>query len=109
MTATKHTFSCEVEKPGNRQTRVVCHGSLVNQTSGQLKETVRPLIDEGGQIIVDLGDVAFVDSMGLGTLVALKASAVMKGFCTLEFEHLTPRVQELLRMTKLTELLGVKG
>jgi anti-anti-sigma regulatory factor len=48
--------------------------------------------------------VSFVDSLGLGTLVGLKVSALHQGYCTLEFEHLTPRVQELLKLTKLTEL-----
>ena len=42
--------------------------------------------------------------MGLGALVGLKASAIGKGYCTLVLEHLTPRVQELLRLTSLTEL-----
>jgi anti-sigma B factor antagonist len=76
----------------------------VNQTSGELKDVVKPLIADGGRIILDLEDVNFVDSLGLGTLVGLKVSALHQGYCTLEFEHLTPRVQELLRITKLTEM-----
>jgi anti-anti-sigma factor len=87
-------------------TRVICHGSLVNQTSGELKEAVKPLIAEGGRIILDFEDVSFVDSLGLGTLVGLKVSAINQGYCTLEFEHLTKRVQELLKITKLTEMFN---
>jgi anti-anti-sigma factor len=103
-----HSFYYEVEKSGDvaagRVAKVVCHGSLVNQTSGDLKTAVKLLIDEGGQIVLDFEDVSFVDSLGLGTLVGLKVSALHQGYCTLEFEHLTPRVQELLKLTKLTEL-----
>jgi anti-anti-sigma factor len=103
-----HTFACEVEKSGDpttgRVARVICHGGLVNQTAGILKETVKPLIADGGRIILDFGDVNFVDSMGLGSLVGLKVSAIGAGYCTLEFEHLSPRVQELLRLTKLTDM-----
>ncbi len=103
-----HTFHCEVEKSGDvttgRLAKVICHGVLVNQTSGELKDVVKALIAEGGRIILDLEDVDYVDSLGLGTLVGLKVSAVHHGYCTLEFEHLTPRVQELLRLTKLTDL-----
>jgi anti-anti-sigma factor len=62
------------------------------------------LIDEGGHIILDFSDVTFVDSLGLGTLVGLKVSAIGKGYCTLEFHHLSKRVQELLRLTNLADL-----
>jgi anti-sigma B factor antagonist len=84
--------------------RVICHGDLVNQTANQLKDVVKPLISSGGRIILDLEDVSFVDSLGLGSLVGLKVSAIGAGYCTLEFEHLSPRVQELLRLTKLVDL-----
>jgi anti-anti-sigma regulatory factor len=47
-----------------------------------------------------------VDSSGLGTLVGLKVSAVGAGYCTLECANLSPRVQELLRLTKLTHLFS---
>jgi anti-anti-sigma factor len=110
MSAEKHAFHCEVEKSGDGATgkvaRVICHGSLVNQTAGELKEVVKPLIDEGGKIILDFEDVTFVDSLGLGTLVGLKVSAIGKGYCTLEFEHLSKRVQELLRLTRLAEMFS---
>lgn len=108
MPAGTRTFSCEVEKSGDpatgRVARVICHGELVNQTAGQLKDVVKPLIGDGGRIVLDLDDVSFVDSMGLGSLVGLKVSAVGAGYCTLEFEHLSKRVQELLQLTKLADL-----
>jgi anti-anti-sigma factor len=83
---------------------VICRGELVNQTAYQLKEVVKPLITDGGHIVLDFKDVTFVDSMGLGTLVGLKVSAIGAGYCTLELEHLMPRVQELLRLTKVADL-----
>jgi anti-anti-sigma factor len=108
MPAGLHTFQCQVERSDDpttgRVAKVICHGSLVNQTSGELKEIVKPLIADGGRIILDFGDVSFVDSLGLGTLVGLKVSAIGKGYCTLEFEHLSKRVQELLRLTNLMEM-----
>jgi len=105
-----HTFRYVVEKPGDgmagRVTKVVCHGSLVNQTSTDLKDAVKLLIAEGGEITLDFKDVSFVDSLGLGTLVGLKVSALNKNDCSLEFEHLSPRVQELVKLTHLTELFN---
>jgi anti-anti-sigma factor len=103
-----HTFRYEVDKSGEgmegRVSKVICHGSLVNQTSSDLRDAVKLLIEDGGQITLDFKDVSFIDSLGLGTLVGLKVSAVGNGYCTLDFEHLSPRVQELLAMTKLTEV-----
>lgn len=103
-----HTFHYEVEKAGDptagRVAKVVCHGSLIHQTSGNLKDAVKLLISDGGQIILDFEDVSFIDSLGLGTLVGLKVSAIGKGHCTLELEHLSPQVQRLLRLTHLTEM-----
>jgi len=100
-------FRSEVEKSGN-ETKVTCHGRLVAETAKQLKEVVKPLVPLGGRIQVDLTDVNYVDSSGLGTLVGLKASALHEGYCTLEFINLSARLTELLRITKLTELFASK-
>ena len=102
------SFHCEIEKSidrdelGNRMTTVKCRGRLVSETAGEIKGVVQPLIQLGGRIIVDLGDVSQLDSSGLGALVGLKASAIRQGFCILEFANLTPRILELLRITHLT-------
>jgi anti-anti-sigma factor len=108
MPAGLHTFYYEVEKAGDpiegRVAKVICHGSLINQTSGNLRDAVKLLISDGGHITLDFQDVSLVDSLGLGTLVGLKVSSIDKGRCTLEVENLQPRVQELLRMTNLMEM-----
>ena len=102
-------LQCDVEKTGDPTTgrviMVTCHGRLVAGTTDALKETVKPLIADGGKIIVDVGDVQYIDSMGLGALVGLKISAIGAGYCTLEYENLSKKVQELIRMTHLTDLL----
>jgi anti-anti-sigma factor len=106
------SFHCEVEKSsqkderGNQLTTVMCHGRLNSETSAQIKEQVKSLISEGGRIVVDLGDVSQLDSAGLGTLVGLKASAINKGYCILEFKNMTPRILELLRITHLTQMFS---
>jgi anti-anti-sigma factor len=102
-------FHCDVEnsvEDGVKVTTVRCHGRLVNDTAFQLKELVKPLIPQGGSIVIDLGDVTLLDSLGLGTLVGLKVSAINEGYCTLKLLNLSPRVQELLRLTSLTQLFS---
>jgi anti-anti-sigma factor len=87
-------------------TTITCHGRLVSDTADQLKELVRPLISEGGHIVIDFADLKYLDSLGLGSLVGLKVSAINKGMCKLEFVNLSPRVRELLSLTNLTELFS---
>lgn len=109
MPPAQHTFHCEIEKSGSlaagQVAKVICHGSLVNQTSSDLSDAVKLLIADGGQIILDFSDVSFVDSLGLGTLVGLKVSSIGKDKCTLQFKHLSERLQELMRLAKLTDVL----
>jgi anti-anti-sigma factor len=102
---------CEVEKSGddqdgNKVTLVKCHGRLVSDTAGDLREMVKPLLRAGGRTVVDLGAVDHLDSSGLGTLVTLKASAVKQGYCILEIVNMTPHILQLLRITKLQEILA---
>jgi len=104
------SFRYELEKSkdknGNQVTTIKCHGELVTNTAGGMKELVRPLIPLGGRIIIDLGDVKHLDSAGLGALVGLKASAVKRGPCTLQLANMTPGVLELLRITHLMQMFS---
>ena len=104
-------FHYEVEKlandeQGNKVTRVLCHGRLVSESVGQLKDVVKPLIPEGGRILIDLGGVSYLDSSAVGALVGLKVSAINQGYCMLELENMTPRILELLRITNLMGILS---
>jgi anti-anti-sigma factor len=102
-------FRCDVEssvQDGVKVTTVQCHGRLINQTAGELKDIVKPLIPQGGTIVIDLSDVTFLDSLGLGTLVGLKVSAINEGYCRLQLVNLSARVRELLKLTHLTSLFS---
>ena len=100
-------LTCEVTKTSDaagKVTRVRCYGQLVLGTSATLRETVSPLIEEGGKIVVDLGDVSYLDSMGLGALVGLKVSTLNKAGCSLDLANASGRVLELMRLTNLAGL-----
>jgi anti-sigma B factor antagonist len=88
-------------------TTITCHGRLVSDTADQIKKLVKPLISEGGRIVIDFADLKYLDSLGIGTLVGLKVSAINKGFCKLEFVNLSPRMRELLTFTNLTQLFSL--
>lgn len=108
--AQNDSFRFEVETSEDPQTgkltTITCHGRLVAGNSGEISDLVRPLLSVGGRIVIDLGDVNYLDSSGLGALVGLKVSAIKQGFCTVELVNMTPRVLELLHLTKLMDLFS---
>lgn len=103
-------FHYEIEESqdqtGWKTTTIHCHGRLANQTAGQLKELVKPLIPKGGRIVLDFADLEYLDSSGLGALVGLKVSALHQGLVKLELDNLSPRMKDLLSMTNLLQLFG---
>jgi anti-anti-sigma factor len=109
--ATNAIFHFEVEKSGdddqhNKVTTVKCHGRLVAENADELKDVVKPLIPLGGRIVIDLTDLNYLDSSGLGTLLSLRISAVKQGYCILEVVNMTPKVLELLRITNLASIFS---
>lgn len=106
ISITKAGASSPALRPPSGVTTIKCHGKLVSDTASQMKGAVKPLIPLRGRIVIDLGDVTYLDSSGLGTLVGLKASAINQGLCILEFANMTPRVMDLLRITRLTQMFS---
>jgi anti-anti-sigma factor len=104
-TPSSPSFGYEVELSGDT-TLVKCHGRVVTETAGDLKQLIKPMIPKCRRIVLDLTDVSFVDSSGLGMLVGLKVSAGAAAYCSLEFINFAPRVKELLQTTKLSQLFG---
>ena len=57
-------------------TIVDCNGRIVfGEESALLRDTIKKLINENSQIVLNLGSVTYIDSGGLGTLVALYTTA----------------------------------
>ena len=92
-------LSLEIErKPDVALVR--CHGRLVAEVSGNFYTRIRQLMTDHKRIVLDLTDLAHMDSMGLGTLVRLVVSAKTAG-CCLELYNLGKRVRQLLGLTHL--------
>jgi anti-sigma B factor antagonist len=87
---------------------VRCHGQLVSGLTDTLYSNVRPLIPVTKRIVLDLSDLTWMDSMGLGTLVALYTSAKAAG-CELQLLNIGKRIKELLGLTHLLDVFGVIG
>lgn len=78
----------------------ICHGRLVSSTTSVMEDEVRAMIVQYQTIVLDLTDLSYMDSSGLGTLVGLYVSAKRAGK-KLKLINLSKRVEELLRLTKL--------
>ena len=76
----------------DKVTIVRCHGQLVSGLTDVLYSKVRPLIPDTKRIVLDLSDVNYMDSMGLGTLVSLYTSARAAG-CEMQLLHVGKRIQ----------------
>jgi anti-sigma B factor antagonist len=86
---------------------VDCAGRIVfGDESSELRERVRGLISSGGRVVLNLGEVSYIDSGGLGTLVSLYTTARNSG-ASVKLANLTNRVGDLLQVTKLLTVFEV--
>jgi anti-sigma B factor antagonist len=67
----------------------------------QIKERIRDLLADGQRrILLNLGDVSYIDSAGLGALIS-SYTTVKRENGQLKLVNLTKRIQDLLAITKL--------
>jgi anti-sigma B factor antagonist len=89
-----------------KEVMVHCVGRVTSSTSSLLQSKVRELIPEKKTIILDLAKVTYMDSSGLGALVAIWFSAT-KGGTELKLASLSDRLKELLHLTSLDKVFAV--
>ena len=72
-----------------------------------LRETIRGLVAKGNKkMVLNLGEVSYIDSSGIGELVSGFTSATNQGG-VLKLLGLTKRVKDLLQITKLYTVFEV--
>jgi anti-sigma B factor antagonist len=73
-----------------------------------LRDKIRELLGQGEKkILLNLGDVTYIDSSGIGELVSA-FTAVRKEGGELKLLNLTKKVHDLLQITKLYTVFDVK-
>ncbi len=81
---------------------------VLGEGSVQLRESIKELIAKGQKnILLNLGDVNYIDSSGLGELVSAYTSVRNAGG-ELKLLSLTKKVHDLLQITKLYTVFDVK-
>ena len=86
---------------------VDCSGRVVfGEESAALRDTVKKLIAQDPNVVLNLKEVNFIDSGGLGTLVSLYTTARNAGGAV-KLASLSQRVGDLLQVTKLLTIFEV--
>jgi anti-sigma B factor antagonist len=97
------SFSVDASS-ANRQTTLVCSGKLIVSSAEQMLAEARRWIECSSSIVVDVAGLTYLDSAGLGALVASYTSAKKVG-CEFRLLNVTPRVMHLLQLTNLDKVL----
>jgi anti-sigma B factor antagonist len=100
-------------KTSNRQvdgvTIVDCSGRItLGEGSVVLRDSVKDLLTKGQKkILLNLGDVNYIDSSGIGELVSAYTTVKNQGG-ELKLLNLTKKVHDLLQITKLYTVFDVR-
>jgi len=79
----------------------------LGEGSVQLREAIRDLIGKGQKtILLNLGDVSYIDSSGLGELVSAFTTSKNQG-AALKLLNLTKKVKDVLQLTKLYTVFDI--
>lgn len=81
-----------------------CKGPLTMGTLFAFQSALRS--ETAGTVIVDLSEVPYIDSAGLGSLVMAQVS-YQRGGRQLALAGVNERVRTLLKMTKVEQLFGI--
>lgn len=79
----------------------------LGEGSALLRKTIRELLDEErGRLLLNLGDVDYIDSSGIGELVSAFTTVKSRGG-DMKLLNLTKKVRDLLQITKLFTVFEV--
>ncbi|MBP1595032.1 MAG: anti-anti-sigma factor [Acidobacteria bacterium] len=85
-----------------------CSGKItLGEGTMAIRNTVREVLKNGGKkIVLNLADVNYIDSSGIGELVSSYTTVTNQGG-HLKLLNLTKKIQELLAITKLLTVFQV--
>lgn len=83
-------------------------GTIVaGSSSDLLQNKIQQLLDAGEiRLILDLGQITFIDSTGIGSLIRVSTAASRKRG-TIKLLHLTKHIHDVLQITRLSSVFGI--
>lgn len=86
---------------------IYVEGEIDAYTAPDLKEKLKPLAEEGQHIVVDLSQVNYIDSTGLGVFIGI-LKTMKKTDGELRLIQLLPRVRRLFSITGLDKVIAIE-
>src|SRR5512136_1308502 len=85
-----------------------CSGKItLGEGTMAIRNTVRDIVNKGDKkIVLNLGDINYIDSSGIGELVSTYTTVTNSGG-QLKLLNLTKKIRELLQITKLLTVFQV--
>lgn len=88
-------------------TVVHCAGRITfGDEAAALRTTLKHILSTSKKVVLDLSEVNYIDSVGLGTLVGVYSSA-RAGGADIKLTGLSQRVRDVLQITKLVTVFEV--
>jgi anti-sigma B factor antagonist len=100
-------FRAEAQPVVDGTGEVIVEGEVDVATAPQLREALHQAIDDGAtRVRIDLAEVGFIDSAGLGVLIGvLKRVREVGG--EIELAHVQPAPRKVIEITGLDELFSL--
>ncbi|WP_204555962.1 anti-sigma factor antagonist [Bacillus ectoiniformans] len=90
-------------------TKVVLSGEIDAFTAPKLRESVFPYTEQKGmKLVIDLSDVTYMDSTGLGVFVGLFKN-LSANDSTLQLVGLSDRLKRLFDITGLADIMNINS
>jgi anti-sigma B factor antagonist len=102
-------FSVTVRPLEDGTVRLQARGELDIVASAALRETLSAELARGHDVLLDLEQVGFLDSSGLGTLVAASQAFAAEDRHLRVHATLSPQVYRLLVLTGVIDVLELTG
>jgi len=90
------------------ETTVRATGRITSDTSATLENTLRDLVSDNKRVVLDLTNVDYIDSSGLGALVAVYMHAT-RANCDLEIANPRSRIRDLFSRSGLGSVFKGHG
>ena len=90
------------------ETIIRASGRITSSTANLLQSTVRGLIPGAKRIVLDMAEVHYIDSSGIGALVSVYLAA-SRAQCDMELANPQPRIRDLFELSRLTAVFENRG
>jgi anti-sigma B factor antagonist len=99
-------IAVEIVHSGRALVLKVIADSLETDNVAAFRAAITPLLDKSAHFVIDLSDVEFMDSTGLGSMLSCLRIVKSKGG-SLKICNLTPEVEQLFEMVMMDRVFDI--